>query len=214
MSRNVGALTIDNPNSPVDPTLILSNAEVKFLCSKCGNEMYRFNDKVGTSYSDAGPFLKLLFTQAEINQHISNRQNSGGCGCVGAIVCLFAAIAMFGSQDPSTASLRTFAFLAFLAVGLASALVALSDMSASTTETAKLTSVSIKTPTGSVFTFTSENIPVSPLLDHPDLNRPPVPTPESIGRAALESKAMNDSSPKPTVSGLGAGSACRSNAED
>lgn len=145
VSRPMAALTLDNPNSPVDPTLIMSGTESKMICMRCGNEMYRFSDQAKVSHHHASKFLKGLFSRAEL-------QAEQGTMLGGAfLIFIFAAFLMWSGYLMAGDSLF-FSLLCWLG-GLFLVLVSIGCFLSSTAEIPQLPSCTFKDPNGRLFTF-------------------------------------------------------------
>lgn len=147
-SRPVGALTLDSPNASVDPTLIVSNSETKLICSRCGNEMYRFSDKADTAYAQASSFLKNLYSRAELE---AAQTSQLGAGCV--IFAIAAMLILGGCLGMNDSKLGA---LLFLTAGAFFVLVGIANVRESTGDIQKLKPFTIKDPSGRPFTFNPE----------------------------------------------------------
>lgn len=78
-NRVVGAMTFDNPNSNIDPTLVATRTETKLVCNTCGSEMFKWSDKQVVQ----GNSFNTLLTKKELQQKkldkIKKNKFQGGC---------------------------------------------------------------------------------------------------------------------------------------
>lgn len=67
-NRVVGAVTIDNPNTSIDPAYVATRSEIKLVCNTCGSEMFKWAEKS----SGTGKYFEQFFTQQEIQKRTDN----------------------------------------------------------------------------------------------------------------------------------------------
>lgn len=73
-NRVVGAVTIDNPNSNIDPTYVATRTETKLVCNTCGSEMFKWSEKE----SATDEYFKQFYNQEEARKN-DTEGSAGGC---------------------------------------------------------------------------------------------------------------------------------------
>lgn len=152
LSRPTGAVTFDNPNSSIDLTMIANKSEIKLICTRCGNQMYRFNDRTKTTYGEASPFLKGLFSRAEIQTFKGSQSNDAAVG--GTVFFVFGGGIIVMGFVLAAQFIGTAIFLWL--VGLVLGLLGIALLNPDEAKIEKLEPITIKDPNGQPFTFDPE----------------------------------------------------------
>lgn len=75
----VGAMTFDNPNSNIDPTLVATRSETKLLCNACGSEMFKWSNNQVVQGKSFNRFLTKKELEKEKLEKIKGDKFQSGC---------------------------------------------------------------------------------------------------------------------------------------
>lgn len=76
-NRVVGAMTFDNPNSNIDPTLVATRTESKLVCNTCGSEMFKWENFEDALWGDSNAYFQSFFSKSEVT--IGSDGGIAGC---------------------------------------------------------------------------------------------------------------------------------------